>query len=296
MANGTNFSQKITKVTKYSAASQSVLVARPRNAFNPGRANPSGLAQPNRRGAAFRFHNIRRVPEPALEMPTDSPIRGSRKMWRYPGCVRIQRVITSRVPGRRVYPGVPCFTKFERRRALELVRRMQRFRSGRGHRNGSLSLPHLLLAIGYRLLAIGYCPAPGFSARINGETAGASTNLGATKPAAPSQSPISLNEYVRPVLLLTNMLIEKIRPDIGPLRSSSTRNSAIAILPPGANALNVLTNRARLRSSPSVCKIWPSVARPCPVPKSASRRSPAEKLNRSANPNRFTTRFVTSRT
>jgi hypothetical protein len=105
-------------------------------------------------GAAFRFHNTRRVPEPARETPTNSPIRGSQKIWRYPGCVLIQPVITSWVPGRRVYPSVACFTKFERRSALRAVaRNATPLRSGHGHRNGSPNLPHLLSAICYLLLA-----------------------------------------------------------------------------------------------------------------------------------------------
>src|SRR5271154_3694649 len=109
----------------------------------------------------------------------------------------------------------------------------------------------------------------GFVARIKGEGPGASSNRASVKPASSNQPRISPNEKVSPSSVFTSMFAAKRSGITGPVRSSFTRNSAMAIVPPGASASNTLRNKLLLLASPSLCRMWPNVATLCPLPKSA---------------------------
>jgi hypothetical protein len=117
-------------------------------------------------------------------------------------------------------------------------------------------------------------PNHSFVASRSGETAGASSKRGFTNPASLSQPPISSKLNVSPASVFTSMLTANNNPTGGPLRSSLTMNSMMAIIPPDASALKVFFSNFRLRSRPSLCRIWPSVATLWPLPKSASNKSP----------------------
>src|SRR5580765_6037678 len=84
--------------------------------------------------------------------------------------------------------------------------------------------------------------AYGLFARISGEGLGASNCLGLTKPASRNQLLISAKVKVSPSSVFTSMLTAKINALAGPVRSSFGTNSAIAMVPPGARAANVLRN------------------------------------------------------
>src|SRR6185437_706683 len=100
----------------------------------------------------------------------------------------------------------------------------------------------------------------GFSASTSGEGPGASCNRAFTKPASSSHERISANVYAFPFFVWSSMLMANVSGTSGPLRSSSTRNSPIAIVPPGASASNVFFSSVLFSVGPSMCRIFPSVA------------------------------------
>lgn len=115
---------------------------------------------------------------------------------------------------------------------------------------------------------------------------------GLVKPGSGSQELISSKEYASPWSELTTMLTAKKRLTTGPRRSESTRNSAMAMVPPGASEEKTLARSFLLRASPSLRRLWPRVAVVWPVPKSAERRSPATKVKRSERLKRATVFWV----
>jgi hypothetical protein len=78
-------------------------------------------------------------------------------------------------------------------------------------------------------------------ARISGEGLGPGNRRGLVNP-----------EYVFPDSVFTSMFAAKINPFIGPRRSPSTTNSAMAIVPPGTRAAWIHRSSALERSTPSL--------------------------------------------
>src|SRR5437667_10209963 len=100
----------------------------------------------------------------------------------------------------------------------------------------------------------------GFVARMSGDGPGALSFRTFLNPASSSQPLISLKLKVSPFSVLTSICTENISEGSGSVRSSFTSHSAMATVPPDFSARNVFLSNWRLRSSPSLCKIWPSVA------------------------------------
>ena len=80
---------------------------------------------------------------------------------------------------------------------------------------------------------------------MSGEGPGDSSLRASVNPASASHPAISSKEYVPPLSVFTSMLTAKNSAFKGPVRSGFTRNSAMAMVPPGLRAWNVFA-RSRL--------------------------------------------------
>ncbi len=118
----------------------------------------------------------------------------------------------------------------------------------------------------------------GFVARMSGDVPGASNLRTFLNPASSNQLLISLKLKVLPFSVFTSICTANMSARSGSVRWSFTSHSAIAMTPPDFRARRVFLSNLRLRSSPSLCKMWPSVAMSQPVPKSASSKSSSTHL------------------
>src|SRR6266516_6521191 len=95
---------------------------------------------------------------------------------------------------------------------------------------------------------------------MSGDGPGASSLRTFLNPASSNQRLISLKLKVSPFSVLTSICTANMSAGSGSVRRSFTSHSAIAMTPPDFSARKVFLSNLRLRSSPSLCKMWPRVA------------------------------------